>query len=113
MPAGASATISGGACRPGRAGSGRGRTRWRVLKIKFMLGLFENLFVDPEHAVSIVHSKEHRELALESAREGIVLLKNGNKLLPIDKNVKSIAVIGPNAASRINLLGDYIPKKML
>lgn len=85
----------------------------RILRIKFLLGLFENPFVDPERAVSIVHSKEHQELALEAAREGIVLLKNENNLLPLDKNIKSIAVIGPNAASRVNLLGDYIPKKLL
>ena len=55
----------------------------RILRIKFMLGLFENPFVDAERAVSIVHSKEHQELALEAAREGIVLLKNENNLLDI------------------------------
>jgi len=85
----------------------------RVLKIKFMLGLFENPFVDVERAIKIVHSKKNQDLALEAAREGIVLLKNEKNLLPLDKNVKSIAVIGPNAANRVNLLGDYIPKKLL
>ena len=85
----------------------------RILRIKFLLGLFENPFVNPDHAVSIVHSKEHQELSLEAAREGTVLLKNENNLLPLDKNIKSIAVIGPNAANRVNLLGDYIPKKLL
>jgi len=42
-----------------------------------------------------------------------VLLKNENDLLPLDKNIRSIAVIGPNAHDRENLLGDYIPKKLL
>ena len=50
---------------------------------------------------------------MESAREGIVLLKNENDLLPLDKDIRSIAVIGPNAHDRENLLGDYIPKKLL
>ncbi|MCK4966871.1 glycoside hydrolase family 3 C-terminal domain-containing protein, partial [bacterium] len=85
----------------------------RVLKIKFMLGLFENPFVDVERAVKIVHSKKNQDLALEASREGIVLLKNEKNLLPLNKNVKLIAVIGPNAADRENLLGDYIPKKLL
>ncbi len=52
----------------------------RVLRTKFMLGLFENPFVNPEKAVKVVHNAEHQETALEAAREGIVLLKN-------DKNV--------------------------
>jgi beta-glucosidase len=85
----------------------------RVLRLKFRLGLFEDPFVDVERAIEVVHNKEHLDLALESAREGIVLLKNENDLLPLDKNIRSIAVIGPNADDRENLLGDYIPKKLL
>ena len=85
----------------------------RILRIKFMLGLFENPYADPERAVKVVHSEKNQELALRAAREGIVLLKNNNKLLPLSKNIKSIAVIGPNAASEVNLLGDYIPKQLL
>jgi len=85
----------------------------RILRLKFQLGLFEDPFVDVERAVGIVHNKEHLDLALEAAREGIVLLKNENDLLPLDKNIRSIAVIGPNANDRENLLGDYIPKKLL
>ncbi|MDO9579327.1 MAG: glycoside hydrolase family 3 C-terminal domain-containing protein, partial [Bacteroidales bacterium] len=84
----------------------------RILKIKFMLGLFENPYVDSEHAEEIVHNKEHIELALESAHEGIVLLKNENNLLPLNKKVKSIAVIGPNADNERNQLGDYIADKV-
>ena len=85
----------------------------RVLEQKFALGLFEHAEVDPEQAVNIVHSKQHQELALRTAREGIVLLKNDNHLLPLKKNLGSIAVIGPNADNVRNQLGDYSPRKVL
>ena len=81
----------------------------RILKVKFLLGLFENPYIDLELASKVMHSKQHQELALHTAREGIVLLKNQNNLLPLDKNIKSIAVIGPNADNERNQLGDYIP----
>jgi beta-glucosidase len=81
----------------------------RILRMKFRLGLFENPYVDPDRAARIVHCKEHEELALQTAREGIVLLKNENNLLPLSKNIKSIAVIGPDADVTIDQLGDYIP----
>ena len=80
----------------------------RVLEQKFRLGLFENPYVDVEHAVQTVHSQAHQDLALRAAREGIVLLKNDKNLLPLKKNLKSIAVIGPNAEH--NQLGDYTAK---
>jgi beta-glucosidase len=69
----------------------------RILAAKFRLGLFENPYVDPERAASINNSPEHRALALEAAREAIVLLKNENNVLPLNKSIKSIAIIGPNA----------------
>jgi beta-glucosidase len=81
----------------------------RVLELKFRLGLFEHPYVDLEHAKQVMHSAEHQELALTAAREGIVLLRNEGNLLPLNKNVKSIAVIGPNADNRENLFGDYSP----
>jgi beta-glucosidase len=81
----------------------------RLLRLKFQMGLFEQPYVDPEYAVSIVNSKEHSELALQAAREGIVLLKNEKKILPLKKDIKTIAVIGPDADARIDQLGDYIP----
>jgi beta-glucosidase len=56
-----------------------------------------------------MNSQEHRELALQAAREGIVLLKNEKKILPLKKDIKTIAVIGPNANASINQLGDYFP----
>jgi beta-glucosidase len=85
----------------------------RVLEQKLKLGLFEQPYVDPETAVRVVHSKEHQDLALQTAREGIVLLKDEHGLLPLKKTLKSIAVIGPNADNAVNQLGDYGPKKVL
>lgn len=79
----------------------------RILKIKFLLGLFENPYADVERAVRESNTKENRELALQAGREGIVLLKNENDLLPLDRDIKSIAVIGPNADDELNQLGDY------
>ncbi len=81
----------------------------RILKQKFRLGLFEEPLVDPQHAVQTVHQQAHQDLALQAAREAAVLLKNENKLLPLSKSIRSLAVIGPNADDPRNQLGDYIP----
>ena len=71
----------------------------RILAAKFRLGLFENPYVDPDYAERITNSPEHRQLALKTAQEAIVLLKNDGNLLPIDPaKFKTIAVMGPNAA---------------
>lgn len=71
----------------------------RILTTKFRLGLFDNPYVDPEYAAKVNNSEEHKQLALQAARKVIVLLKNDNHLLPLDlKKLKTIAVIGPNAA---------------
>lgn len=77
-----------------------------VLRLKFRMGLFENPYVSPQLAKSTVRSKAHKELAREVAREGIVLLKNDG-VLPLSKECKHIAVIGPNADMIYNQLGDY------
>ncbi|MBL8167568.1 MAG: glycoside hydrolase family 3 C-terminal domain-containing protein [Acidobacteria bacterium] len=70
----------------------------RVLRAKFQLGLFENPFVDVERAVRLTNTPAHQQLAAEAARRSIVLLKNANNLLPLDRSkLQSIAVIGPNA----------------
>jgi beta-glucosidase len=71
----------------------------RVLAAKFRLGLFENPYVDPDYAERTTNSSEHKKVALEAAEKAIVLLKNDGNLLPLDlKKLKTIAVIGPNAA---------------
>ena len=71
----------------------------RVLAARFRLGLFENPYVDPDYTQRITNSPEHRQLALKAAQEAIVLLKNQGNLLPLNlAKLKTIAVIGPNAA---------------
>jgi len=85
----------------------------RVLEQKFRLGLFENPYVNVDHAVRVVHSPAHQDLALRAGREGIVLLKNDKNLLPLKKDLKTVAVIGPNADDVMNQLGDYSPMKVL
>jgi beta-glucosidase len=81
----------------------------RILKQKFRLGLFERPYVDPIRAVQVVHQQSHQDLALQAARESVVLLKNDNDLLPLSKTLKSIAIVGPNANEPRNQLGDYVP----
>ena len=79
-----------------------------VFTIRALLGEFEEKRPFSDIPYSKLCCKEHRDLNLESAKQSLVLLKNENSFLPIDKNsVKSIAVIGPNAMSRIALEGNY------
>ncbi|MCL6543924.1 MAG: glycoside hydrolase family 3 C-terminal domain-containing protein [Bryobacteraceae bacterium] len=88
------------------------RSVLRVLRLKFRLGLFENPYVDPERAVQSTHTPLAQDLALRAAREGIVLLKNDG-VLPLRKDLRRIAVIGPNADDKANQLGDYVPRTIL
>ena len=69
----------------------------RVLKAKFELGLFEHPYVDEGIAKQWVDNNSHKKIAKQAALESIVLLKNENKVLPINKNLQSIAVIGKEA----------------
>ena len=85
----------------------------RVLELKFRLGLFENPYVNVDRAVQVVHSQANQDLALRAGQEGIVLLKNDKNLLPLKTDLKSVAVIGPNADDVMNQLGDYSPQKIL
>lgn len=75
-----------------------------VLRVKFWLGLFDNPYImDAEKSVQTVHNPEHKKIALQASRECLVLLKNDplpgekNNILPLNKGIRSIAVIGPNA----------------
>jgi len=71
----------------------------RVLRMKFLTGLFDDPYVDPDYAEKITNDADHRELALKAAHEALTLLKNDGNLLPLDKTkYKRVAVIGPNAA---------------
>jgi beta-glucosidase-like glycosyl hydrolase len=70
----------------------------RMLRAKFLAGLFERPFVDPDEAERVTNTAEHQAAALEAARKSLVLLKNAGKLLPLDRSrIKTLAVIGPNA----------------
>ncbi len=77
-----------------------------VLRLKFEQGLFENPYVDPKMARQTCRSAEHQAIAEEVAAEGIVLLKNDGAL-PLSRSIRRIAVIGPNADTPYNQLGDY------
>ncbi len=81
----------------------------RLFKARFKLGMF-----DPPEVVQyqripfeVNDSEDHRKLALKTARESIVLLKNENNILPLTNELKSIAVIGPNAEDLDVLRGNY------
>ncbi len=81
----------------------------RLLRARFQLGMF-----DPPEMVKYAQipysendSPAHRQLALETARKAIVLLKNENRTLPLSKSLKTVAVIGPNADDVDVLLGNY------
>lgn len=81
-----------------------------VLRVKFILGLFDRPYVaDAEASERLVNSREHQQTALRAARESIVLLKNEKNILPLGKNIESIAVIGPNADDYTNAQYRYGP----
>ncbi|MBN1992548.1 MAG: glycoside hydrolase family 3 C-terminal domain-containing protein [Anaerolineae bacterium] len=81
----------------------------RILRLKFELGLFDqNRYANLEKGREIIGCAEHRQAALESAYQSIVLLKNQDNLLPLANDLKRIAVIGPNADDVIAQLGDWV-----
>ncbi len=81
----------------------------RLFSARFRLGMFD----DPDHVkwtkipYDVVASPQHKMLALRAAHESVILLKNERHLLPLDKSIKSLAVIGPNANSYRSLIGNY------
>lgn len=78
----------------------------RILRAKFLAGLFDDPYTDPELAEKVTNSAEHRALARRAALEAMILLKNEGGLLPLDvKKIRTLAVIGPNADKV--LLGGY------
>nr|MBE6190752.1 beta-glucosidase [Rikenellaceae bacterium] len=81
-----------------------------ILRVKFWLGLFDNPYRgDGAEAERIVHCAEHQAVALEAARQSLVLLKNEGGFLPLSKQVRSVAVIGPNADEYRQLVCRYGP----
>jgi len=81
----------------------------RLFTARFKLGMFDPAVMVKYAQIpySVVDCKKHRDLALEATRKSIVLLKNEKNLLPLDKNIKTIAVIGPNSDQWLMLLGNY------
>jgi beta-glucosidase len=82
---------------------------YRLFRARFLLGMFDPPELVPYAAIRIEINdcEAHRSLALEAARKTIVLLKNENSLLPLNKEITSIAVIGPTADNLDVLLGNY------
>jgi len=78
----------------------------RVLRVKYLLGLFDNPYVDENKVPEIIDNPQFRSIAREVARKSIILLKN-NGVLPIPRNIKRIAVVGPLADDPLAMLGDY------
>ena len=82
----------------------------RLMITRMKLGMFDKPENVPYTSIpySVNDCREHREFALEVSKQTMVLLKNENNILPLDKNkIKSIAVIGPNADNRTALMGNY------
>lgn len=81
----------------------------RLFKIRFRLGMFDpaSMVKYAQTPVSVLESAPHRAHALKMAQQSIVLLKNENNVLPLKKNIKKIAVLGPNADNPISVLGNY------
>lgn len=76
-----------------------------VLRVKFMLGLFDRPMVEPGLAARVYRSADHLATSLRSARESMTLLKNDGNILPLSKSVSKIALIGPNV--EVARYGDY------
>jgi beta-glucosidase len=77
----------------------------RVLRAKFELGLFEQPYADENSAGKEVTDSLHKTIAKKAALESVVLLRNENQILPLNKNVRSIAIIGTDAVEA--RLGGY------
>ena len=79
----------------------------RILRTKFRAGLFDNPYTDPRRAHNVILAPANLQLERKMAQESIVLLKNQNNLLPLDPNIKTIAVIGFLADSKADQLGPW------
>ena len=79
----------------------------RILQKKFELGLFDDpfRFCNTEREKTVVNSPENKAIARSVAQKSMVLLKNGNQLLPLSKNLKQIALIGPLAKAKKDMRG--------
>jgi len=79
----------------------------RILRIKFRLGLFDHPYADETRERTVILSPQNRAAAREIAARSMVLLKNDRETLPLSKDVKSIALIGPLADSQADMIGSW------
>ena len=79
----------------------------RVLRVKFLAGLFDHPYADPAREKTDILTPENREVARKMAQESLILLKNEDDLLPLSKSTKTIAVIGPLANDKADQLGSW------
>jgi beta-glucosidase len=88
----------------------------RLFTIRYQLGMFDpvSMVSYAQTPASVLESAPHQAHALKMAQQSIVLLKNTNNTLPLNKNIRKIAIVGPNADNRISVLGNYngIPSKI-
>lgn len=81
----------------------------RVLEAKMLMGLFEEPYVDEDHARDVLADPAHREVARIAAERSAVLLRNEGSLLPLDAgSLESVAVIGPLADSKRDTIGPWV-----
>jgi beta-glucosidase len=89
----------------------------RLFMIRFRLGMFDppSMVKYAQTPASVLESPEHKAQALKMAQQSIVLLRNENNTLPLNKSIKKIVVLGPNADNPISILGNYngIPSKVV
>jgi beta-glucosidase len=79
-----------------------------ILTAKMKLGLFENPYIDESKSEAIATDPAHRQLARTAAQQTFVLLRNEGKLLPLNKSLKSVAVIGQLANSQKDIMGSWV-----
>lgn len=88
----------------------------RLYMIRFRLGMFDPVAMVKyaQTPTSVLESDDHKAHALKMARQSMVLLKNENNMLPLNKKLKKIVVLGPNADNSIAILGNYngIPSQL-
>ena len=89
----------------------------RLFTIRYRLGMFDppSMVKYAQTPASVLEAPEHKAHALKMAQQSIVLLRNENNTLPLSKKLKKIVVLGPNADSKISLLGNYngIPSRIV
>jgi beta-glucosidase len=79
----------------------------RILRLKFKLGLFDNPYVQELPEKERYYQPESMAVAQQLAEESMVLLKNKNQILPLSKDIKQIALIGPMVKDSVNIMGSW------